>query len=80
MTQKEHYDHLLLVLINHKNHSIVRHRKLSGEYCYRIRDENANPIANIPEGIFDKFKQNELLIKVNEREYTLDTSKINKGR
>lgn len=78
MTQTEHYNHLLVVLVNHTPHTIVRHILPSGGHCYRIRDANVNPIANMPESIFNKLFNNNLLIKINDREWQLNKENLNK--
>lgn len=77
MTQTEHYNHILVVLTNHIPHTIVAHKLPSGARCYRIRDDKVNPIANMPESIFEKLKENELLIKINEREWQLNLKALN---
>lgn len=73
MTQTELYNHILVTLMNHGNHTIVRHKKQSGELCWRIRDSSVTPIANFSDGIFDLFQNNNLLTKLNEREWQLNT-------
>lgn len=76
MTQTEHYNHLLVVLVNHQPHTIVRHTLPSGAHCYRIRDKDVNPIANMPESIFYKLRENNLLTQINQREWQLNKEQL----
>jgi len=71
MTPTELKEHLLVVLIDNKDHTIVKHINPSGKECYRIRDKFVNPIANMPESIFKEFVENGLITKINDREWQL---------
>lgn len=71
MTGTELYNHSLQTLRRVPNHTIVRHKKPGGQLCYRIRDEQVNPIENMDDETFQKLNDNDLIIKINEREWQL---------
>lgn len=71
MTQKEEHEHVLSLLHDNKNHTIVKHYSPSGKLVYRIRDAEVNPIANFSENLFQKFYNANILIQLNDREWQL---------
>lgn len=77
MTPTELYNHLIGVLVDTKDHTIVRHLNPAGALCYRIRDAKINPIANMPDSIFKKLQENLLLTAKNEREWQLNRQQLN---
>lgn len=77
MTPTETKEHLLSVLIDNKYHTIVKHTLPTGKPCYRIRDMLVSPIANMSEIMFQKFVEQDLITKINEREWQLKPSQQN---
>lgn len=71
MTQKELYNHHIATLQRIKGHTIVAHMMPNGTRCFRIRDCNVNPVANIPESVFQMMRDNNIVHKINDREWQL---------
>lgn len=77
MTAKEEYENILALLNDNPKHTIVRHVNSSGRPCWRIRDKAVNPLANISEHLFTKLVENNLLNKLNDREWQLKHNQSN---
>lgn len=71
MTRRELYEHYLATLQKTPGHTMVKHVDAGGKPCFRIRDSAVNPVANIPESVFREYIYNNIVHKINEREWQL---------
>lgn len=74
MTKNELIPHYIATLLKHPGHTIVKHKRPSGGTCYRIRDAKVNPVDNIPESVFNHYIENDIVFKLNDREWRLNPS------